>query len=141
VSNYCIYKFVFAIRYTRINHGKHEKKKNDSRSWNNNASGYCCSPSNYTDGHDTFFFLDLNTTFIRKFCKAHVSNIDFPWSYGNFGLALGVWIVAAWRLSPAAQACYRKKLAMRFTLVLWLIALILGFMIYINLYAAVLVLK
>jgi len=56
---------------------------------------------------------------------------------GLLALLFGIWIVAAWHLSPSTQACYRKKFAMRITLVLWLIALILGFAIYLNLYAAV----
>jgi uncharacterized membrane protein YozB (DUF420 family) len=51
---------------------------------------------------------------------------------------LGIWIVAAWHLSPSTQACYRKKAAMQITLVLWLIALILGFVIYLNFYTLIL---
>jgi len=57
---------------------------------------------------------------------------------GLLAWLLGIWIVAAWHLSLSTQACYRKKVAMQITLVLWLIALILGFAIYLNFYTEIL---
>jgi len=84
------------------------------------------------------FSLGLTPYILENFAKP-ISIISI--SHGVIGLLawlLGIWIVAAWHLSPSTQACYRKKFAMRFTLVLWLIALILGFAIYLNLYTAIL---
>ena len=57
---------------------------------------------------------------------------------GLLAWLLGTWIVFTWRLSASLQNCTRKKGAMRATLVLWLIALILGFIIYLNFYTTIL---
>lgn len=57
---------------------------------------------------------------------------------GLLAWLLGLWIVSTWHLSPSLQNCTRKKGAMRATLVLWLIALILGFLIYLNFYTTIL---
>ncbi|MGB9914374.1 MAG: hypothetical protein ACPLIG_00355 [Candidatus Bathyarchaeales archaeon] len=46
--------------------------------------------------------------------------------------ALGVWVVASWRLRADIQACFAKKGVMRITIVLWLIALLLGMTLYLK---------
>ena len=57
---------------------------------------------------------------------------------GLLAWLLGLWIVATWRLNVSLQNCSRRKGAMRVTLALWLIALILGFLIYVNFYTTIL---
>ena len=84
------------------------------------------------------FSSGLTPHILENFAKP-ISVISF--FHGVTGLLawlLGIWIVAAWHLSPSTQACYRKKAAMQITLVLWLIALILGFVIYLNFYTLIL---
>ncbi|MGB9853537.1 MAG: hypothetical protein ACPLRY_01830 [Candidatus Bathyarchaeales archaeon] len=84
------------------------------------------------------FSSGLTPYILENFAKP-ISLISF--FHGITGLLawlLGIWIVVVWHLSPSTQACYRKKSAMRITLVLWLIALILGFVMYLNFYTAIL---
>ncbi|MGB9959731.1 MAG: hypothetical protein ACPLKQ_04340 [Candidatus Bathyarchaeales archaeon] len=57
---------------------------------------------------------------------------------GLLAWLLGIWIVASWHLSTSLQNCTRKKGVMRATLVSWLIALIFGFLIYLNFYTTIL---
>jgi len=77
-------------------------------------------------------------TILENFAKPISVISIFHGITGLLAWLLGIWIVAAWHLSPSTQACYRKKVAMQITLVLWLIALILGFVMYLNFYTAVL---
>ncbi|MEM2911777.1 MAG: hypothetical protein QW146_04655 [Candidatus Bathyarchaeia archaeon] len=53
---------------------------------------------------------------------------------GLIAWLLGLWIISTWHLSASLQNCASKKGAMRITLIFWLIALILGFLIYLNFY-------
>ncbi|MCW4008207.1 MAG: hypothetical protein NWF09_05930 [Candidatus Bathyarchaeota archaeon] len=46
--------------------------------------------------------------------------------------ALGIWLVASWRLRADMQVCFAKKGVMRITIVLWLIALLLGIALYLK---------
>jgi len=45
---------------------------------------------------------------------------------------LGFWLVASWRLQVDVKACFAKKNAMRATLTLWLITLVLGIILYLK---------
>lgn len=45
---------------------------------------------------------------------------------------LGIWLVASWHLQADVKACFAKKNAMRVTLILWLITLILGIILYLK---------
>jgi len=45
---------------------------------------------------------------------------------------LGFWLVASWRLQVDVKTCFGKKKAMRVTLALWLITLVLGIILYLN---------
>jgi uncharacterized membrane protein YozB (DUF420 family) len=54
---------------------------------------------------------------------------------------LGVFIVASWRLRTSLQYCTPKKKLMRFTLILWLSALILGILVYLHFYTTLLPLQ
>jgi hypothetical protein len=51
---------------------------------------------------------------------------------------LGVWIVASWRLRTSLQTCFAKKKVMLVTLTLWLIAISLGILLYLNFYTTLL---
>jgi uncharacterized membrane protein YozB (DUF420 family) len=45
---------------------------------------------------------------------------------------LGIWLVAAWRLQADMKTCFAKKSAMRITITLWLIALVIGIILYLK---------
>jgi uncharacterized membrane protein YozB (DUF420 family) len=47
---------------------------------------------------------------------------------------LGIWIVGSWHGRRSTQSCARKKWIMRVTWVMWLIALVLGMLLYALLY-------
>jgi hypothetical protein len=49
---------------------------------------------------------------------------------GILTLALAVWIVASWRLRQSLKYCMPKKNAMRVTLVLWVISIVLAVLMY-----------
>jgi len=49
---------------------------------------------------------------------------------GILAIVLGVYLVVAWRFRADVKGCIRRKQTMRLTLVLWLIALILGILLY-----------
>ena len=51
---------------------------------------------------------------------------------GIVALVLGVWLVGSWRLKADMRTCFAKKKIMRVTLLLWLIALILGIILYLK---------
>lgn len=53
---------------------------------------------------------------------------------GGTALVLGVFLVASWHLQASTQNCMRRKKIMRFTFVLWVLALILGILLYTLLY-------
>jgi uncharacterized membrane protein YozB (DUF420 family) len=55
---------------------------------------------------------------------------------GALAIVLGAWIVASWHLQPSNKNCIRKKKLMRFTLILWMIAFLLGFVLYAILYTS-----
>jgi uncharacterized membrane protein YozB (DUF420 family) len=45
---------------------------------------------------------------------------------------LGIWLVASWRLRADMKTCFAKKSIMRVTITLWLIALVLGIILYLK---------
>jgi hypothetical protein len=51
---------------------------------------------------------------------------------------LGVWIVTSWRLRTSLQYCSPKKKLMLLTLTSWLIALLLGILLYLHFYTTIL---
>ena len=55
-------------------------------------------------------------------------------STGIAAAVLGVWIVASWRLRRSLEFCTPKKKWMRFTLAVWLTALLSGFLLYLSFY-------
>ena len=51
---------------------------------------------------------------------------------------LGVWIIVSWRFQSSLRICSPRKNLMRYTLVLWLISLILGIVLYLEFYTTIL---
>lgn len=49
---------------------------------------------------------------------------------GGAALALGVWFVASWRLRRDFKGCFNKRKAMRYTITVWITALIFGIALY-----------
>jgi uncharacterized membrane protein YozB (DUF420 family) len=49
---------------------------------------------------------------------------------GVAAISLGVYLVAAWRVSGGLQGCFTRKKMMLLTLAVWLVALLLGFLLY-----------
>ncbi|MBC7131441.1 hypothetical protein H5T51_09595 [Candidatus Bathyarchaeota archaeon] len=55
---------------------------------------------------------------------------------GLLAWVLGIWLVASWHLSPSNEKCFKRGGAMRITLVVWMVSLILGILMYLNFYTA-----
>ena len=51
---------------------------------------------------------------------------------GIIAFVLGVWLVGSWHLKADLKTCFAKKKIMRVTLALWLIALVLGIILYLK---------
>jgi uncharacterized membrane protein YozB (DUF420 family) len=51
---------------------------------------------------------------------------------GIAATVLGIWLVASWRLQADMKTCFAKKNVMRVTITLWLIALIIGIILYLK---------
>jgi uncharacterized membrane protein YozB (DUF420 family) len=51
-------------------------------------------------------------------------------SLGSIAEVLAIWLVGSWRLRSGSDYCARKKSLMLVTIVLWLIALLLGVVTY-----------
>jgi len=51
---------------------------------------------------------------------------------GIIAFVLGVWLVGSWHLKADLKTCFAKKNVMRVTLALWLIALVLGIILYLK---------
>jgi uncharacterized membrane protein YozB (DUF420 family) len=55
-------------------------------------------------------------------------------SLGGIVLAIGIWIVSSWHLQTSIERCIKKKWIMRYLIVAWISALILGIILYTILY-------
>jgi uncharacterized membrane protein YozB (DUF420 family) len=53
---------------------------------------------------------------------------------GGVAEILGVFLVVAWGMQKTVQSCIRRKMIMRITMILWLVALVLGIILYAGLY-------
>jgi uncharacterized membrane protein YozB (DUF420 family) len=56
-------------------------------------------------------------------------------SIGLSVVILGIWLLVSWRLRSSPAMCFRHRLRMRVTATLWLVALLMGFVLYYFLYA------
>jgi uncharacterized membrane protein YozB (DUF420 family) len=55
-------------------------------------------------------------------------------SVGLVVMILGIWLVASWHLQSSIKNCFKNKRLMRLTSILWLVALLMGFLLYYLLY-------
>ena len=55
-------------------------------------------------------------------------------SLGGVVLVIGIWIAASWHLRTSIEPCIKKKWVMRYLIVAWISALILGITLYTLLY-------
>jgi uncharacterized membrane protein YozB (DUF420 family) len=55
-------------------------------------------------------------------------------SLGGVVLAIGIWIAASWHLRTSIEPCIKKKWIMRYLIIAWISALILGITLYALLY-------
>ena len=53
---------------------------------------------------------------------------------GGAVLAIGIWIAASWHLKTSIEPCIKKKWIMRYLIIAWISALILGITLYTLLY-------
>jgi hypothetical protein len=58
----------------------------------------------------------------------------FHASLGGVALATGIWITASWHLQTSIDNCIKRKVVMRYLIVIWILALILGITLYTLLY-------
>jgi hypothetical protein len=56
---------------------------------------------------------------------------------GLLAALLGVWLVSSWHLQTSLQTCFKKKRLMDVTLGLWLLAIVLGVVLYLAIIQAV----
>lgn len=47
-------------------------------------------------------------------------------------IILGIWLVASWHLKADLKSCFTKKKAMRATITLWIITLLIGIIMYLK---------
>jgi uncharacterized membrane protein YozB (DUF420 family) len=57
-------------------------------------------------------------------------------SAGVIAALLGVWLVSSWHLKADLQGCFRKKRVMDVTIGLWVLAIVLGIVIYLKIVGA-----
>jgi hypothetical protein len=57
---------------------------------------------------------------------------------GILVIILGSWLVAAWHFSKEVTGCFKRKSIMRVTIAAWISTLILGIVLYLLFYGAVL---
>jgi uncharacterized membrane protein YozB (DUF420 family) len=58
-------------------------------------------------------------------------------SAGLLAALLGVWLVSSWHLQTSLQTCFKKKRVMDVTLGLWLLAIVLGVVLYLAIIQAI----
>ena len=63
-----------------------------------------------------------------------VSTVMVHTAFGIISLVLGIWIVGSWRLRASLAYCAPKKSIMRITFILWVIAILIGIIMYFSLY-------
>lgn len=56
-------------------------------------------------------------------------------SIGLLVMILGIWLMFSWRLRSSPVNCFKFRRLMRWTTILWLVALLMGFLLYYFLYA------
>jgi uncharacterized membrane protein YozB (DUF420 family) len=67
-----------------------------------------------------------------NFADALIIAISVHAFAGIITFVLGVWLVGSWHLKADIKTCFAKKNFMRVTITLWLIALVLGIILYLK---------
>jgi len=75
-------------------------------------------------------YLSLLPQVSQSIMSAPVVTILVHGVIGILTVALAIWIVASWRLRQSLKYCMPKKKAMRVTLILWVITIILAILLY-----------
>jgi len=75
-------------------------------------------------------YLSLLPQVSQSIMSAPVVTILVHGVIGILTVALAIWIVASWRLRQSLKYCIPKKKAMRVTLILWVITIILAILLY-----------
>jgi len=75
-------------------------------------------------------YLSLLPQVSQSIMSAPVITILVHGVIGILTVALAIWIVASWRLRQSLKYCMPKKKAMRVTLILWVITIILAILLY-----------
>jgi len=75
-------------------------------------------------------YLSLLPQVSQSIMSAPVITILVHGVIGILTVALAIWIVASWRLRQSLKYCIPKKKAMRVTLILWVITIILAILLY-----------
>jgi hypothetical protein len=57
-------------------------------------------------------------------------------AFGVLAEVMAIWLVGAWHLQPDASPCVRRKNWMRVAFAFWVAALVLGILLYVLLYTA-----
>jgi uncharacterized membrane protein YwzB len=73
------------------------------------------------------FFGDLS---LVNFADIFVITTLIHVSAGLLAALLGIWLVSSWHLQTNLQTCFKKKRVMDVTLILWLLAIVLGVVLY-----------
>jgi uncharacterized membrane protein YozB (DUF420 family) len=55
-------------------------------------------------------------------------------SLGAITLIIGIWIAGAWHLQSSIEGCIKRKTIMRYLIIVWISALVLGITLYLLLY-------
>jgi len=86
------------------------------------------------------FVYALVPSYIIRFPLELISIVGlFHGIAGIVVMILGSWLVATWHFSKEVTGCFKRKSIMRVTIAAWFSALILGIVLYILFYGAVLV--
>jgi uncharacterized membrane protein YozB (DUF420 family) len=57
---------------------------------------------------------------------------------GFITLALGIWLVTSWHFSTDLKTCFSNRKLMKPTIALWIIAILLGIVLYVSIWASLL---
>jgi len=71
----------------------------------------------YPYGYNTFSFITVTHAIL-----------------GSVTLILAIWLIASWHFQQFLKSCSRRKKAMLLVFVMWIIALLLGILLYLYLY-------
>jgi hypothetical protein len=80
------------------------------------------------------FLIGLVPIIIKPPIEVNTILVPIHVATGTIPAALGLWIVGSWRFRKSLEYCIPKKRIMRITFYIWLASLIIGFVLYLNLF-------